>query len=68
MNDELRRAVEGIGGQAALARQVGVTQQAVWNWIHRDRRIPAERVPAVARATSLPRHFLRPDIYSEDAT
>jgi DNA-binding transcriptional regulator YdaS (Cro superfamily) len=37
----------------------------VWNWINRDRKVPAEFVLAIERATGgrVTRHQLRPDIY-----
>jgi len=59
----LERAVALAGGQAALARLVGVRQPHIWNWLHRNGRVPAERVIAVEAATGVPRHELRPDIY-----
>lgn len=59
--DAARRAIEGAGGGAALARAVGVTRFAVQQW--KDTGIPAARVPAVSRATGLPLHELRPDLF-----
>ena len=52
-------AAEKVGGVAELARQIGVTRQAVHQW----QRIPAERVRDIERITGLPREFLRPDLY-----
>jgi DNA-binding transcriptional regulator YdaS (Cro superfamily) len=63
----LQRAVRIAGGQSALARACGkgCKQQHVWNWIHRDHKVPAEFVLAIERATGgrVSRHQLRPDIY-----
>lgn len=63
----MQRAVRIVGGQAALARACGkgCRQQHVWNWLNRDRQIPAEFVLAIERATGgqVTRHQLRPDIY-----
>lgn len=61
----LGRVLEICGSQSELARRVGgtVKQSHVWKWV-RSGRVPAERVPAVSRATSgqvLP-HELRPDL------
>ncbi len=53
------RAVEAAGGVTRLAEAIGVTRSAVSQWP----RVPAERVLEVERASSVPRHELRPDIY-----
>ena len=64
----LRRAVELAGSQSALARIVGVSQQAVFKWIRRGKQLPPEHVLAVEAATGVSRYDLRPDIYPlEDA-
>lgn len=53
-----------LGGQAKLARALGVTAQSVTKW---KRRIPAERVLGIEAATNgyVTRHELRPDLYPE---
>ena len=68
MSDALERAVTQVGSQAALAKAIGVTPQHVWNWINRDKRVPAEKVIAIEEATSgeVSRHDLRPDLYPEE--
>lgn len=62
----LAAAIEKAGGQAALARMLGVKQQTVFGWLHHSRQVPAERVLAVERVTGVPRHELRPDIYPRE--
>ena len=57
----LNRAIQVAGGQAELARRIGITQPSVSNW----NRVPAERVIAVEAVTGIPRTELRPDLYSE---
>jgi len=57
------RAVKEAGGPTRLAEKVGVTRSAVSQW----RRVPAERVLDVERATGVSRHELRPDIYPAPA-
>jgi DNA-binding transcriptional regulator YdaS (Cro superfamily) len=49
------------GGGAKLARAVGVTKFAVYQW-QRDG-IPAARLPAVERITGIPMRDLRPDLW-----
>ena len=63
----VRRAVEIAGGQRALGQLLGVSQQAVGQWLSNDR-IPANRVVQIAQATGIPRHELRPDLYPAEAT
>src|SRR3954467_3583060 len=57
----LERAIEQVGGVAALARAINVTPQAVSQWD----RVPAERALAVEKATEglITRQELRPDLY-----
>lgn len=51
--------------QSDLARALGITPGMVWQWKTRLRRIPAERVLQIERATGgkVTRHELRPDLY-----
>src|ERR1700710_3129817 len=57
----LEEAVRAVGGVSELARQIGISQPSVSNWI----RIPAERVLIVEAATGIDRKILRPDLYGE---
>lgn len=61
----LQRAIKKVGSQAELARRIGKQQAHVWNWLHRDNKIPAESVLEIERATEgeVTRHELRPDLY-----
>lgn len=61
----LERAIDVAGSQAALARRIGKKQAHVWNWLHRDRRVPAESVLDIERETGVSRSELRPDLYPE---
>lgn len=65
-HDALVRALEAVGGQAALARAAGVSQPSVWHWVHKSKRVPAEYVLAVETASGVSRHDLRPDLYPRD--
>lgn len=61
----LERAIAAGGGVNALARKLKLHQTAVSLWKIR-KRLPAERVLEVERATGVSRHELRPDIYPDD--
>lgn len=65
MIEALEKAVRLAGGQAALAKKIGVRQQHVWNWLNRDGRAPADKVLAIEAAVGLAvsRHDLRPDVF-----
>ena len=71
----LLSAIAHCGGQAALARALSaaletkISQQRVWNTLHRDPVIPAEWCLAIEQATggAVSRHALRPDLYPEHA-
>lgn len=65
-HEALRKAIANAGGQSALARICGVSQAAVWDWLNRARRVPAEHVLSIEAATGVSRHALRPDIYPRE--
>lgn len=60
--DALMEAVRAAGGQARLARAVGVTVQAVHQWLNKGR-VPVERASKVAEVTGVSKHRLRQDIF-----
>ena len=48
----LQRAADVLGGQAALASACGYPDRRhVWPWFNTDRRVPAEKCPAIEQAT-----------------
>ena len=59
----LKTACDLCGGQAALADQIGVKQQHVWNWLNRPGGVPPEHCAAIQSATkgAVMRWDLRPD-------
>lgn len=72
--EALKEAIELVGSQAELARRIStaehpVKQQHVWNWLNRDKKVPAEVVLPIERATladgspRVTRYRLRPDLY-----
>ena len=56
----LSEAIRAAGGISELARQIGISQPSVSNWV----RVPAERVISVESVTGVDRAVLRPDLYS----
>ena len=68
MNTALEKAIAAVGTQAALAKALGVSPQHVWNWVNRDKEIPAKQAIAIERATNgeVTRHELRPDLYPDE--
>jgi DNA-binding transcriptional regulator YdaS (Cro superfamily) len=59
MDPVLRRVIEIAGGTAALAQLLGIQAPSIYSW----RRVPPNRVKAVAAATGLTPHQLRPDLW-----
>lgn len=61
MDSACRQAIEVLKGPAKVARLFDppISIQAVVKW----KRVPAERVLAVSRASGIPCHVLRPDIF-----
>jgi len=62
----LRQAIKLTGGQSALARLVGVSPTHVWNWLHRNKKVPASHVILIEKAVGVSRHDLRSDIYPRE--
>lgn len=60
----IQKACNCVGGQAALARVLGVTPAMVHQWMHGIRQVSAERCPAIERATqgAVRCEDLRPDV------
>lgn len=61
----LDRAIKQAGGLTAFAHKVDASPQVVSNWRKR-KKIPAVRVLDVERASGIPRHELRPDLYPKE--
>ncbi|MFA5941381.1 MAG: Cro/CI family transcriptional regulator [Sinimarinibacterium sp.] len=55
-------ALEKGGGVGAVAKALGISDEAVRLWRARGK-VPAERVVDVERLTGVPRERLRPDLY-----
>lgn len=62
----LKKSVDIVGGQVALANAVHVKQAHVWAWLNKTKDgVPAEQVIPTSEATGwqVTPHELRPDIY-----
>lgn len=61
----LEKAIEIVGSQTALASACGIKQAYIWNWLNRDKRVPAEYVIPACKATGfqVTPHQMRSDIY-----
>lgn len=59
----LETAVARSGGQAAMARLLGVSQPAVWRWLHGKSPLPPKHIPKVEEFTGVSRYDLAPEVY-----
>ena len=65
----IKQAIEQFpGGQAALARLLGVSPQAVNQWVTGVRPVPPKHAIAIEKATGTSRFDLRPDIFGSADT
>ncbi|HGM5918304.1 TPA: transcriptional regulator [Stenotrophomonas maltophilia] len=51
------------GGQAALARRLGVSPQQLNQWVKAARPVPPKHALSIERVTGVSRHALRPDVF-----
>lgn len=63
--EALKKAISIAGGQTKLAKQIGAKQQNVWHWLNRDMKASAKYVAKISKATGIPCHELRPDIFPQ---
>jgi DNA-binding transcriptional regulator YdaS (Cro superfamily) len=63
----LELAVEKAGGQTALARKIGTSQELIHFWLNRALKgVAPEYVLKIERVTGVSRHLLRPDVYPRE--
>lgn len=53
------------GGQAALARELGISPQAVNQWVTGRRPVPVRWALQIERLTGISRYDLRPDVFGD---
>lgn len=63
MESTLKKAIDGAGGTASLARALNITTQAISQWT----RVPADRVIQVEKLSGVSRYKLRPDVFGRKA-
>ena len=55
----VREAAEKVGGVAELARRLGLTRSAIYQWTE----VPVERASDIERISGIPRSRIRPDLF-----
>lgn len=55
----LKKAIKIAGGQSALARKLGISQQSIQQWVV----VPVKRVKQVSEITGVPREELAPELF-----
>mgnify|MGYP000632935175 FL=1 len=55
----LKKATKKAGGQSALARKLGISQQSIQQWVV----VPLKRVKQVSEITGVPREELAPELF-----
>lgn len=57
----IREAAGKVGGVPKLARRLGVSRQAIYQWTE----VPVERAADLERVTGIPRSHFRPDVFKD---
>lgn len=55
----LKKVIKKAGGQSALARKLGISQQSIQQWVV----VPLKRVKQVSEITGVPREELAPELF-----
>ena len=62
MSQAMALACSSVGGQAALARAIGRSEETVSDWASSKSFVDPELVVEIERITGVSRHELRPDL------
>jgi DNA-binding transcriptional regulator YdaS (Cro superfamily) len=62
----IEKAIEKVGGREAAARAIGVTAEAVRQWMLEGRQIPAKRAVQLAKISGVHLSELRPDLWERE--
>lgn len=58
--EALKAALQKLGGQTALGKICGKSQNAVWKWENQTKELPIQHCREVERATGIPAHYFQP--------
>lgn len=60
----LSKAIKNAGGQAKLAREIGLSRSSVNRWVHKfNGRVPPDHLIAIYKLTGVTPHEMRPDLH-----
>lgn len=64
MNKAIKTAIDIVGTQKKLGEACGITQQAVFKWLHNKAKVSPEHIPLIVKATNgaVKAHEIRPDL------
>ena len=64
MNPTIKAAIDIVGSQKKLGEACGVSQQAVFKWLHNKAKVSPEHVNSIVDATKgeIKAHQIRPDL------
>ena len=64
MNPTIKTAIDIVGSQKKLGDACGVSQQAVFKWLHNKAKVSPEHVNSIVDATNgeIKAHQIRPDL------
>lgn len=64
MNEAIKTAIDIVGTQKKLGEACGITQQAVFKWLHNKAKVSPEYIPLIVKATNgqVKGKDIRPDL------
>ncbi|NBM55819.1 helix-turn-helix domain-containing protein [Proteus sp. G2669] len=64
MNEAIKNAIDIVGTQKKLGEACGLTQQAVFKWLHNKAKVSPEYIPLIVKATNgqIRAKDIRPDL------
>ncbi|EUD07854.1 helix-turn-helix domain-containing protein [Providencia alcalifaciens] len=64
MNEAIKNAIDIVGTQKKLGEACGLTQQAIFKWLHNKAKVSPEYIPLIVKATNgqVRAQDIRPDL------